>query len=99
MAIIMLFAALAGAHTFAGGYLGNLTPPGAPAPSAGTAVDPNAALAIRNAALGSVLGILIGLMGAVVGAWIASGEPLGSLGHYRRTDRWTTAGDVRRTTI
>ena len=44
-------------------------------------------------------GILIGLMGAVVGAWIASGEPLGSLAHYRRTDRWTTAGDVRRTTI
>jgi hypothetical protein len=99
MGIVMLFAALAGAHTYAGGYLGNLTPPGAPAPTTGAAVDPNAALAIRNAALGSVLGILIGLMGAVVGAWIASGEPLGSLTHYRRTDRWTTAGDVRRTTI
>jgi hypothetical protein len=38
-------------------------------------------------------------MGSVVGAWIASGEPLGSLAHYRRTDRWTTAGEVRRTTI
>jgi len=99
MAIIMLFAALAGAHTFAVGYLGNLTPPGAPTPTPAAPVDPNAAIAIRNAALGSVLGILIGLMGAVVGAWIASGEPLGSLAHYRRTDRWTTAGDVRRTTI
>src|SRR5205814_6968822 len=98
MGIVMLFASLAGAHAFAGGYLGNLTPPGAPTPS-GAATDPNAAIAIRNAALGSVLGILIGLMGAVIGAWIASGEPLGSLAHYRRTDRWSTAGDVRRTTI
>ena len=96
--IVMLFASLAGAHSFAGVYLGNLTPPGAPTPT-GAATDPNAAIAIRNAALGSVLGILIGLMGAVVGAWIASGEPLGSLAHYRRTDRWSTAGDVRRTTI
>ena len=99
MGIVMFFAALAGAHTYAGGYLGNLTPPGAPAPTTGGAVDPNAAIAIRNAALGSVLGILIGLMGAVVGAWVASGEPLGSFAHYRRTDRWTTTGDVRRTTI
>ena len=98
MAIVVTLAALAGAHSFAGGYLGNLTPPGAPAP-AGAAVDPNASTAIRNAAVGSVLGILIGLMGSVVGAWIASGEPLGDLAHYRRADRWTAAGDVRRTTI
>jgi len=98
MTIVITLAALAGAHSLAGGYLGNMTPPGAPAP-AGTAVDPNAAIAVRNAAVGSVLGILIGLMGSVVGAWIASGEPLGSLAHYRRTDRWTTAGEVRRTTI
>jgi hypothetical protein len=100
MGIVMTLAAMTGAHTFAGGYLGNLTPPGAPAPSGAggvpAVVDPNAALAIRNAAIGSVLGILIGLMGAVVGAWIASGERLDSLAHYRRPDRWTTAGDVRR---
>lgn len=100
MGIVIALAAFGGAHTFAGGYLGNLAPPGAPSPTgAPAAVDPNAALAIRNAALGSVLGILIGLMGAVVGAWIASGERLDSLAHYRRSDRWTTAGDVRRTTL
>lgn len=100
MAMVVTLAALAGAHTFAGGYLGNMTPPGAPAPT-GAPVDPNAAIAIRNAAVGSILGILIGLMGAVVGAWIASGERLDSLAHYRRTDRWTTpsTGDVHRTTI
>ena len=99
MGIVITLAAIGGAHSYAGGYLGNLTPPGAPAPTPSTPVDPNAAIAIRNAALGSVLGILIGLMGAVVGAWIASGERLDSIAHYRRTDRWTTAGDVRRTTI
>ena len=98
MMIVITLAALAGAHSFAGGYLGNLTPPGAPAPT-GAAVDPNAAIAIRNAAVGSILGILIGLIGAVVGAWIASGEPLGSLAHYRKTDRWQSTGDVHRTTI
>ena len=98
MGIVITLAAIAGAHTLAGGYLGNLTPPGAPAPT-GAAVDPNAAIAIRNAAVGSVLGILIGLMGAVVGAWIASGEPLGSLAHYRRRERWPAEADVRRTTI
>jgi len=99
MGVVMTLAAVGGAHSFAGGYLGNLTPPGAPAPTPATPVDPNAAIAIRNAAIGSVLGILIGLMGAVVGAWVASGERLDSLAHYRRTDRWTTAGEVRRTTI
>ncbi len=96
MGIVITLAAFAGAHSFVGGYLGNMTPPGAPAPAggAGAPVDPNAAIAIRNAAVGSVLGILVGLMGAVVGAWIASGEPL-TLAHYRTT----TTGEVRRTTI
>jgi hypothetical protein len=81
MAIVLLFAALSGANTLGGGYLGGLTPPGAPAP-ANTPVDPNTAIAIRNAAVGSVLGILIGLMGAVVGGWFASGEPM-NVNYYR----------------
>src|ERR1043166_7510870 len=54
MAIVITLAALAGAHSLAGGYLGNMPPPGAPAP-AGTPVDPNAAIAIRTAAVGSIL--------------------------------------------
>lgn len=81
MGIVLLFAALSGASTLGGGYLGGLTPPGAPAPT-GAPVDPNAAIAIRNAAVGSILGILIGLMGAVVGGWFASGEPM-NVNHYR----------------
>lgn len=100
--IVIVLAAIAGAHSLAGGYLGNMTPPGAPAPAAGP-VDPNAAIAIRNAAMGSILGLVIGLMGAVVGAWIGSGDKLDiwnseTQKHYRRTDRWTTAGDYRRST-
>ncbi len=75
MAIVLLLAALAGANTLQGGYLGGLTPPGAPTPT-GAAPDPNTAIAIRNSAVGSVLGILIGLMGAVIGGWFASGEPM-----------------------
>ena len=81
MGIVLLFAALSGANTLGGGYLGGLTPPGAPAP-AGAPVDPNTAIAIRNAAVGSILGILIGLMGAVVGGWFASGEPM-NVNYYR----------------
>lgn len=81
MGIVLLFAALSGANTLGGGYLGGLTPPGAPVP-AGAPVDPNTAIAIRNAAVGSILGILIGLMGAVVGGWFASGEPM-NVNYYR----------------
>jgi len=95
MGIVLLFAALSGANTLGGGYLGGLTPPGAPAPST-TPVDPNAAIAIRNAAVGSILGMLIGLMGAVVGGWFASGEPM-NVNHYRTRQtgfgRTATASD------
>jgi hypothetical protein len=81
MGIVLLFAALSGANTLGGGYLGGLTPPGAPAPNAAP-VDPNTGIAIRNAAVGSILGILIGLMGAVIGGWFASGEPM-NVNYYR----------------
>ena len=92
MGIVLLFAALSGANTLGGGYLGGLTPPGAPAPNT-TPVDPNTAIAIRNAAVGSSLGILIGLMGAVVGGWFASGEPM-NVNYYR-----TRETDFGRTVI
>jgi hypothetical protein len=91
MGIVLLFAALSGANTLGGGYLGGLTPPGAPAPST-TPVDPNTAIAIRNAAVGSILGMLIGLMGAVVGGWFASGEPM-NVNYYRTRD--TSFGRTR----
>ena len=90
MALVVFLAALAGGSgLLAGSYLGQLTPPGAPAAAiAGAApaiVDPNVAIAIRNAALASVLGMLIGLMGSVVGGWMGSGERMHPY-HYRTHD-------------
>lgn len=90
MALVVFLAALAGGSgLLAGSYLGQLTPPGAPAAAAAGAapavVDPNVAIAIRNAALASVLGMLIGLMGSVVGGWMGSGERMHPY-HYRTRD-------------
>jgi len=36
----------------------------------------------RNTALGAVTGLLLGLIGSVLGGWMASGEPM-HFGHYR----------------
>lgn len=86
IALVVLLAALAGGHgLLAGSFLGQLTPPGAPAPAvagAAAVVDPNVAIAIRNAAIASALGLLIGLMGSVVGGWMGSGERMHPY-HYR----------------
>jgi hypothetical protein len=38
--------------------------------------------ATRNSALGAVTALLLGLMGAVIGGWMASGEPM-NFSHYR----------------
>ena len=44
------------------------------------------AKAMRNTALATVVALLIGLIGSVIGGWMASGEPM-TLTHYRRRDR------------
>jgi len=38
--------------------------------------------AVRNGALGGLTALLLGLVGSVVGGWMASGEPM-NLSHYR----------------
>jgi len=38
--------------------------------------------AVRNAALGAVTALLLGLVGSVIGGWMASGEPM-TFGHHR----------------
>ena len=38
--------------------------------------------ALRNSALGGVTALLLGLMGSVIGGWLASGEPM-NFTHYR----------------
>jgi hypothetical protein len=70
-----------GSHAF-GGWYGGLS--GAPMwASPGT---PVAAEAAQEAAGGAATALLLGLVGAVLGAWFGSGEPM-HLGHYRRADR------------
>ena len=87
--MLMLFAAL-GATAAYGGWYGGLT--GAPTwvaqmPAAGGDV----AAAVRNTALATVTALLLGLVGSVLGGWMASGEPM-SWTYYRRR----TLGDVER---
>jgi hypothetical protein len=62
--------------------LGGFRVPGVTAP----VEDPDAARAARNAALGGVAAILLGLAGATIGGWMASGEPM-TLTHHRSRDR------------
>jgi uncharacterized membrane protein YeaQ/YmgE (transglycosylase-associated protein family) len=50
----------------------------------------NAARATRNSALGAVTALLLGLIGSVLGGWMASGEPMHFGQHYR-----TRAGTER----
>ena len=45
-------------------------------------VDPQAAAMARNGALGALSALLLGLVGAVIGGWMASGEPM-TLTYYR----------------
>ena len=73
--LLLGFAAL-GAGNYFGGWYGGLA--GAPAwviPPSGP-VDPEAAIAARNGALGAITALLIGLMGSVIGGWMAAGEPM-----------------------
>jgi hypothetical protein len=81
---VPIFVGLAafGAGNFFGAWFGGLA--GTPVfvtPSSNVAADPNAAAAARNAALGAVTGLLIGLVGSVIGGWLASGEPM-TLGYH-----------------
>jgi hypothetical protein len=52
------------------------------ASSSSVTADPNAAMVARNSAIGVVTAMLIGLMGSLIGGWMASGEPMSLT--YRR---------------
>jgi hypothetical protein len=79
------------------GWFASLGP--SAAASAGGPVDPSAAAALRNGALAAAAAILIGLMGSVIGAWLASGEPM-TVGSYRvRLEPLTAARSDRTTRI
>ncbi|MBV9119985.1 MAG: hypothetical protein JOZ39_04710, partial [Chloroflexi bacterium] len=71
--LLVVLAAI-GAGGFFGAWSGGLA--GTPAWVTQAAADPNAAAVARNEAAGAALGILVGLMGAVLGGWMGSGEPM-----------------------
>jgi hypothetical protein len=70
----------------AGAYFGNWVSGLAWIGEAGGAGLPAQELgrAVRNAALGGLTGLILGLAGAILGGWMASGEPM-SIG-YRRAE-------------
>jgi hypothetical protein len=87
---ILLALAAFGVAGSVGGWYGALS--GVPAWAVAVPpVDPQFARAMRNTALATVVALLIGLIGSVIGGWMASGEPM-TLTHYRR--RHLEAGRV-----
>lgn len=83
--LLLVFASL-GATTYFGAWYGGLagTPAWVLRPTG--PVDPAAAIVARNSALGAITALLIGLVGSVVGGWLASGEPM-TFTYYRRRPR------------
>jgi hypothetical protein len=79
---LLLLLAAFGAASFFGGWYGGLAGTPLWASSTKVAADPNAAVIARNAALGSITALLLGLVGSVLGGWMASGEPMSFT--YRR---------------
>src|SRR5262249_50440124 len=78
----MLVSAALGAPGHGGGWYGGLA--GSPAwATAVPPVDPETARAFRNTALVTVVALLLGLVGSVLGGWLASGGAM-SLTYYPR---------------
>lgn len=80
----LLVLAAFGAGSFFGGWYGGLAGTPVWATSSTVTADPSAAMAARNSALGAVTALLIGLIGSLIGGWMASGEPMSLT--YRRAE-------------
>jgi len=93
--ILVVFAALGGGALFGVWFGGLGLTPVWVTPSA-VAADPTAAAAARNAALAALTALLGGLIGSVIGGWMASGEPM-SLTSYRTRTVTDGRTAVRRT--
>jgi len=81
---LLLALAAVGISGHWGGWYGGLA--GMPAWAAATPADPELAIATRNNALATAVALLLGLVGGVLGGWMASGEPM-TFTHHRRRDR------------
>jgi uncharacterized membrane protein YeaQ/YmgE (transglycosylase-associated protein family) len=90
----LLYFTSAGTGSYFGGWYGGLagtptwavaaqTPPSLASDGAQPdAREREAARVARNSALGAVTALLLGLVGSVIGGWMASGEPM-TFTHYR----------------
>ena len=82
--LLLILAAFGIESRFGGWYTGLA---GTPAwATAVPPVDPAMAEMMRNNALASVLALLLGLVGSVIGGWMASGEPM-TWTYYSRRQR------------
>jgi uncharacterized membrane protein YeaQ/YmgE (transglycosylase-associated protein family) len=88
----LLVLASLGAASYFGVWYGGLVGTPAWAPSV-VSLDPQAAVIARNSALGALTALLLGLVGSVIGGWIASGEPMTFT--YHRTRDVAPSGGVR----
>ncbi len=84
--LLLILGAL-GAAGHVGGWYGGLS---AIAAGATPLSDADMAVAVRNNALATAVALLIGLIGAVLGGWMASGEPM-TFTHHRTRDRVAAA--------
>jgi hypothetical protein len=81
---LLLILTVVGGTAHFGGWYGGLA--GAAPWINVAAPDPNLAAATRNSALATVVALLLGLVGGVLGGWVASGEPM-NFTHHRKRDR------------
>ena len=97
VAVFAMFVVAGMSGAIFNGWYAGLAPTPAVPTVPGQPVDPNVALAARSGALAAAAALLMGLMGSVIGAWMASGEPM-TVGSYRvrveplRSDRTTRIG-------
>ena len=87
--LLLALAAVGALGHFGGWYAGLSGMP--PLATAAAAPDPELATAARNNAVATAIVLLVGLVGSVIGGWMASGEPM-TFTHYRTRDRLS---DVR----
>jgi MFS family permease len=89
---LMILLSAVGATVMWGSWYSGLV--ASPAWVATPPATPEIAEAVRNGALATVAALLLGLVGSVIGGWMASGEPM-TLGYYRRR-QLDTGGRARR---
>jgi hypothetical protein len=81
---MMLLLGALGAVRYFGGWYGGLAGNLVLGPTP-TTVDQATAAAMRNSAFATLVALLVGLVGSVIGGWMASGEPM-SLTYRRRRE-------------